>query len=88
MAQTCDTWLQDSPGPEAPRIWHASAEPPIRRLATIGMQGTAHHRRVLGIYLNTLAAFEVEQWKGRRVIRWPRQVADVSQAPTGNLSAC
>lgn len=55
--------------------------------AGVPIMATAVDRRVLGIYLNTLAAFEVERWKGRRVIRWPRQAADVSQAPTGNLSA-
>lgn len=55
--------------------------------AGVSITATAVDRRVLGIYLETLAAFEVERWKGRRVIRRPRQVAAVGQAATGDLPA-
>lgn len=55
--------------------------------AGVPLTATAVDRRVLGIYLDTLAAFEVERWKGRRVIRRPRQAAGVGQASAEGLSA-
>jgi hypothetical protein len=55
--------------------------------AGVPITATAIDRRVLGIYLETLSAFEVERWKGRRVIRHPRSSAGVGQTPAGDHSA-
>lgn len=51
--------------------------------AGVAITATAIDRRVLGIYLDTLAAFEVERWKRRRVIRRPRQAPPATAPDVG-----